>query len=129
MRQLGILLVICCTLGSVEGQSIVEDPSITRMMEDFVRFNRAHQTIRGWRVQVLVTTDRRQMESAKARFERLYPENKLMFSHENPFYHLKTGAFQSRERARPFLRSIRKVFPSAFLVSDDIELTEILTSQ
>ncbi|MDX1477642.1 MAG: SPOR domain-containing protein [Saprospiraceae bacterium] len=129
MLRLFVVLLLITGAGDLRAQSINEDPLITRMMQDFIRFNRAHQTVRGWRVQVLVTTDRRQMEGTRARFERLYPEYKLTFAHENPFYHLKTGAFQTRERARPFLRALRKDFPSAFLVADEVEVSEILTYQ
>lgn len=111
------------------GQSLQEDPGITRMMSEFIAYNKSHQEIRGWRVQILVTTDRRQMENARANFRARYPDYELIFTHENPFYHLKTGAFMTQGHARPFLRTLQRHFPSAFIVADEIELSEVLTYQ
>jgi len=114
---------------SASAQTIEEDPLITQMVNSYVEFNHTHQQVRGWRVQVLVTTDRRQMERARSRFESLWPEFKLLFSHEIPFYHLKSGAFLNRQSARPFLRKLQKDFPSAFLVADEIDVAEVLIYQ
>lgn len=123
------LIIACLTTAVLYGQSITEDPAITRMMDSFVAYNKEHQEVRGWRVQILVTTDRRQMERVRSRFELTYPEYELHFSHENPFYHLKTGAFMSQQDARPFLFKLRKQYPNAFIVADEIEVGEILKYQ
>ncbi len=123
------IFVFCLLSSGVSAQNIQEPPSIIQMMSSFVQYNNSHQQVRGWRVQVLVTTDRRQMERARSKFKRVYPDYELLFSHENPFYHLKTGAFQSRDKARPFLRKLQKDFPSAFIVADEVEVSEILTYQ
>ena len=111
------------------GQSIEEDPAVTKMMEGFVEFNKAHQTVRGWRVQILVTTDRRQMETTRKEFEATYPDYKIYYQHENPFYHLKSGAFLTQAAARPFLRLMQESYASAFVVSDEIDLEEVLLYQ
>jgi len=111
---------------SMEAQSIQEEPGVTRVMDSFVQFNREHQTIKGWRVQVLVTTDRRQMERVQREFKTAFPDYELHFKHENPFYHLKTGAFASQNAAWPLLKMIQERYPDAFLVTDEIEMEEVL---
>jgi isoprenylcysteine carboxyl methyltransferase (ICMT) family protein YpbQ len=114
---------------NINAQQITEDPAITRMMQSFVEFNQAHQAVRGWRVQILVTSDRRQMERVRSRFVRLHPEYELHFTHENPYYHLKTGAFLTQHSARPVLHKLRRDFPGAFLVAGEIALEEVLLYQ
>ena len=121
-----ILLMVCVTFVPVSAQDDQEEPAITRLMEQFVAFNKEHQTVIGWRVQILATTDRRQMERVRSTFDNLYPEYTLDFTHENPFYHLKTGAFLTQQDARPFLLKMREHYTSAFLVSEEIEVADVL---
>lgn len=130
MNKTGLILFVALlTWGSVSGQSLDEDPAVTQMMTKFLEYNKSHQTVRGWRVQILVTTDRRQVETARTRFERKYPDYKIYYSHEKPFYHLKTGAFLTQATARPFLRILQEEYGSAFIVSAEIELVEVLLYQ
>jgi hypothetical protein len=122
-----ILPVVCCIAGSaLHGQSVNEDPAITRMMESFVQSNKAQSKIRGWRIQITSTTDRRVMEDTQSRFRRIYPEYELLFVHQNPYYHLRTGAFVMQQDARPMLKKLQKDFPGAFIVSDEFEIIEVL---
>lgn len=125
--QTGIFLCACLTFWFTgQAQEIVETPEISRMMEEFVRFNKEHQTAKGWRIQVLATTERRLMERTRAEFERIYPEYTLDFEHNNPYYLLKTGTYLNRNDALPMLRKLQMNFPGAFLVNEEIELAEVL---
>jgi len=124
-------VVVALVFGCIPltGQSVVEDPAVTQMMESFIEYNKAHQNVRGWRIQILVTTDRRQMETTRREFEMTYPDYKISYRHENPFYHLKTGAFLTQASARPFLRLMQENYSSAFIVSDEIDVEEVLLYQ
>lgn len=126
IRVLRFVFLLMLGYATLSGQSIEEDPSVTGIMERFVEFNKAHQTVRGWRVQILVTTDRRQMETTRREFETTYPDYKIYYQHENPFYHLKSGAFFTQASARPFLRLMLENYASAFVVSDEIDVEEVL---
>lgn len=128
-KILQIIFLLLLGYTTMTGQTIEEDPAVTKMMEDFVEFNKAHQTVRGWRVQILVTTDRRQMETTRREFEATYSDYKIYYQHDKPFYHLKSGAFLTQAAARPFLRLMQKSYASAFVVSDDIDLEEVLLYQ
>ena len=108
------------------GQSVIEPPEVTRMMDEYIRFNKENPKMKGWRIQVLATTERRLMERTKSRFESRYPDFDLDFEHRNPFYLLKTGAFLTRNDALPLLNRIQKDFSSAFLVSEEIEVKAVL---
>jgi len=93
---------------SVSAQSVTEDPAVSRMMENFIEYNRANTLVRGWRIQILSTTDRRMMESTQSKFKNRYPDYTLRFEHQNPYYHLKTGAFISQQDARPMLKKMQQ---------------------
>ena len=109
----------------MHGQSLTEEPEITRMMDAFVDYNQRNQEVAGYRVEILVTTDRRQMERVRSDFKVIYPDYDLHFTHDNPFYHLTTGAFTSQYAARPFLKMLKEKYPDAFIVSDQIVLEEV----
>ncbi len=75
---------------------------------------------------MVATTDKRQMETARRKFENTYPEYELMFNHVPPFFHLQTGAFLTKQDALPFMQKMKKNFSGAFLVSDEIEVHELM---
>lgn len=127
MRTFLFCVILMCGTSQLDAQTLVEDPAVTRMMASFVEHNKANTQVRGWRIQIMSTTDRRVMEDAQARFKRIYPEYELLFVHQNPYYHLKTGAFLSQQDARPLLKKLQRVFPAAFVVTDQFEINEVLT--
>ncbi len=125
-KLLVVVFAVSLSVSNVGAQSIVEEPQVATLMERFEQHNRLHQKVRGWRVQVFVTTDRRQIETERKRYAELFPDYPVEFSHEDPFYHLKSGAFLNQTAARPFLREIRQEFPGAFVVADEIDVSEVL---
>jgi hypothetical protein len=126
IRFLFLIFVLCVGAISGRAQSITEDPAVSRMMEKFIEYNRANTLVRGWRIQILSTTDRRMMESMQSKFRNRYPEYTLHFEHQNPYYHLKTGAFLTQQDARPMLKKMQHEFPGAFIVTDEFEIAEVL---
>lgn len=122
-----LMLVICmmwCT--NVLYAQIVEEPQVTGLMDRWINYNIEHQELRGWRIQLLASVDRRQAESVKRKFEANYKENPLMFVHNNPYFHLKVGAFMTMQRAQAFLYQMQKDYPQAIIVTDHLLMDELL---
>jgi hypothetical protein len=126
MKSCLIIACMVCSVFVTHAQTLVEDPEITTLMESFTAWSMANTQVRGWRIQILSTTDRRVMEETQSRFQRTYPEYKLIFTHQNPYYHLRTGAFLSQMDSRPLLKKLQRHFPGAFVVADEIEVAETL---
>jgi len=106
--------------------SVKEDPAVTQLMSRWKEYNLEHQEVQGWRVQIIATTDRRQMESAQRKFELLYPDDELVFVHNVPYYQLKAGAFLYNRKAHAFLYKMQADFPGSILVSDLVKTEELL---
>jgi hypothetical protein len=106
--------------------SVKEDPAVTQVMSRWKQYNLEHQEVQGWRVQIIATTDRRQMEAAQRKFELLYPEDELVFIHNVPYYQLKAGAFLYNRKAHAFLYKMQADFPGSILVSDLVKTEELL---
>jgi hypothetical protein len=121
----GLLFSLGKTAGA-QSVSVREDPAITQLMSRWKEYNLEHQEVQGWRVQIIATTDRRQMESAQRKFELLYPDDELVFVHNVPYYQLKAGAFLYNRKAHAFLYKMQADFPGSILVSDLVKTEELL---
>lgn len=113
-------------LPSSDAQNVIEDAGIQSIMNHYIQSNKSKTEASGYRVQLLVTRDRRQMEDAKRKFEMLYPGRTADWTFLDPYYKLKAGAFLNKLSAWPFFRSLQKDFPSALLSPDRIEIQEAL---
>jgi hypothetical protein len=105
---------------------IKEEPQITSLMNRWVTYNLEHQETRGWRIQIMASVDRRQMESARRVFEKRYPEYPVIFVHNEPYFHLKVGAFTTMQRAQAFLNKMQEDYPQAIPVTDNLKVEELL---
>ena len=104
---------------------IKEEPSVARLMNDFVYTNQQKETIKGWRIQIITTNDRRQSENAKARFSRIYPDIHVKWKQEVPFYKVQVGAYETKEELQAFLQEIKTDFPAAIPIVDDVRIDEL----
>ncbi len=105
---------------------IVEEPQITALMNRWKNYNLENQELRGWRIQIMASTDRRQMETARRIFERRYPEYPVIFVHNAPYFHLKVGAFTNMQKAQAFLATMKEDYPQAIPVTDNMKVEELL---
>jgi hypothetical protein len=105
---------------------LVEDPQITSLMNRWKTYNLEHQEIRGYRIQIMASVDRRQIESARRTFENRYPEYPIVFIHNEPYFHLKVGAFMTMQKAQAFLKKMQHDYPQAIPVTDNLKVEELL---
>ncbi len=129
LRIVAVGLIFTGFTQVIEAQNIVEEPLITQMMKSYVDYHKNHTELRGWRIQLIATTDKRQMESARKKFAETYPDYDAVFTHVPPFFHLKAGAFLKKQDALPFLERMKETYPGAFLVADQLEAEELLRYQ
>lgn len=119
----GILLLLgmgfALTLSAQNNIQIKEEPNIAQMMNRFIEKNKATTTIEGWRVQVLATPDRQQLDRAKQVFQYKYPNIAIDWVHSNPYYKLHAGAFSTKLEAMRLQYLLRRDYPSAYLVKDN----------
>ena len=142
---IGTLLIIFFYAGISRAQNITvnEDPIITKMMFLFVgkaiptnpgntvtpiggtTLPVVPQVIDGFRIQILASTDRRQVEAGQSTFASRYPGTFVTWQQAKPYYRLRVGAFNSRSDAMHYLQSIRRDYPDAYIVPDKVKTNEI----
>ncbi|HQX43178.1 MAG: hypothetical protein IPP06_00410 [Saprospiraceae bacterium] len=124
-----LIVVVLITLMSKQGNAqakvqINADPSISAMMNQYLRINKSITHISGWRITVITTVDRRQMEATRIEFQKQF-SFPVKWEYKEPYYHLKAGAFLNRNDAASALENIKKKFNSAFLSIDKIQYNEL----
>ncbi len=132
VRALLIFFTFLSMLTHVNAQgSLREDPDVTRMLDAFASMNKSRSTVKAWRIQVAAFSDRRKVESEKQRFENIYPYLSLELVHDNPYYIIKLRDVAYREKidALHLLHRVKRRYPAAILVLDDVRPQKLLTSE
>ncbi|MBK7939972.1 MAG: SPOR domain-containing protein [Lewinellaceae bacterium] len=102
-----LFLVIGCSARlSAQEIQINEDPRISQLCRTWINDNRANPRIEGWRVQVMASTDRLQVEDARNKFRIAHPDVPAEWIHEKPYYKLRIGAFRNKLEAMAFIATL-----------------------
>jgi len=123
---LTFVIVLSWTCLSSAQVTISEEPGITKLMEAYKAQNKKKSTVRAWRIQILTTNDRREMEEGIKKFEMLYPKMRYKWEHNPPYYQVRTGAYELREDLEAKLLELKKDFPSAIPVQAEMKKEELL---
>ena len=124
-----LLFIGTLFLSTVSGQGNVTvntSLSIDQMMDSFTTKNRAETSIKGWRIQIITTDDRRKMEAARGKFSGLYPDIKVKWNHVAPYYRVKVGAYENKMQLMGFLLELKYDFPGVIPVMDNIRKSELV---
>ncbi|MEI6409816.1 MAG: SPOR domain-containing protein [Bacteroidota bacterium] len=119
MKQIVLLLLLLSGSWLCKAQELQvnEPPLVAQMVKNWTNNNRSNPHIEGWRVQIMASTDRTQVEEGRTRFRSLYPEVPADWIHEKPYYKLKVGAFKSKLEAMAFISTLTE-FPGAYPAKD-----------
>lgn len=99
----------------------------TSVVADAVRrqvASNSDRTLSGYRVRIFFDnrqTARAESEETLKRFESLYHDVVAYRTYANPYFKVTVGDFRTKSEAMRLLEHIRKEFPSAFVVKENIE--------
>ena len=129
LNRLVFLTALTLVLAKAEAQvTYVEHGPFTQMLERMEEINRDDsRRLKGYRIQIVSTTDRLKLEEVQRRFDSTYPEYGSDWVHEAPYYKLRTGAFVDRAKATTYLYRLKREFPSAYpAMVRDIRPSEVV---
>jgi hypothetical protein len=112
-----LLPVFGLQLLSAQEVQLNEPPEIAQLVKNWTNNNRTNPRVEGWRVQIMASTDRIQIEDGRNRFRSIYPNIPAEWVHEKPYYKLRVGAFRTRQEAVGFISNITD-FPGAYPAKD-----------
>ena len=81
------------------------------------------RSLSGFRVRIFFDnkqTARVESENTLKKFEQMYPDILAYMTYSNPYFKVTVGDCRTRSEAMALLRRIRKEFPSAFVVKENI---------
>lgn len=128
MRTILLMLFSCFfwNVGNTQKVLVTEEPSITELMNRYLTKNRSESSVKGWRIQIITTPDRRKMQKAEAMFNSLYPRIKINWQHVPPYYKVVVGAWKEKLACDAFLVELKEHFPTAIPVIDNIQKRELV---
>lgn len=126
-----VLIFLFLNLGLSIGQkniTINTSPSVDRYMQQFIYNGKSNENIKAWRIQIITTDNRRDMEQAIALFKNMYPEISMDWQHLAPYYQVRVGHFETRNKLMPFLLDFKKTFPAATPVYDTVSKRSLVNN-
>jgi hypothetical protein len=136
MKQLSFLFLIIMVSGKMlaqtetdtlkNGVQVTKDTRYDLLVEKKAEINKKavdfKKGTKGFRIQVLNTTDRTQALNAKSKLLSLYPEHKTYLMYQAPYFKLRIGNFEERKEADALKKELNKLFPAGvFVVPTEIE--------
>ncbi len=105
---------------------VVKDSRIDLLAKKKAEINKkaadAKKPTKGYRIQVLNTTDRNQALAAKSKLLAQYPDHKTYLMYTAPYFKIRFGNFVERAEADELKKELAKMFPTGvFIIPSDIE--------
>ncbi len=87
--------------------------------------NKSIKYTSGFRIQVYVGNEKKEMEEAKIFLFQNYPELNTYLSYSQPSYKLKVGDFTSKLEAEKYYQHIKERYSLAMIINDKIEIKSL----
>jgi len=116
-----LLILSLFALQSLFAQSVQVklDGVLGEMVDQYTIQNKVTNSVPGWRVQVLATTDRQRLESVQQSFRYHYPNVPVDWQHSRPYYKLQAGAFSTKLDALRLKYILGREYEGLYLVRDE----------
>jgi hypothetical protein len=101
---------------------ITKDARFDELVNKQKQQNLSNQTIHGYRIQIYFGGVRQKASEVKLEFNSRYPDIQAYITYQQPNFKVRIGDFRSRFEAQKFLKDIDGMFPTSFIVPDDVKL-------
>ncbi len=127
MRLIITSLILLFSTLSLTAQSL-KVTETTEAQEALAKINSARKAtmINGYRVGIFFDNSpdaRYKASEAKAKFTKSYPSEPIYMLYESPYYKVSVGDCQTEEEAIMLFERVRGLFPSAYVMRENIKLT------
>lgn len=117
-----VFFIAACNVSALSAQSkvsIYQSEAIIQLVDAHKALNRSRSRISGWSVQLLSSNERDKVTQLKGVFMNTYPDVKVDWNYDAPYYKLQAGAFKTKMEANRLLEQIRSQFPDAYVVKNN----------
>jgi SPOR domain len=105
---------------------VVKDSRLDLLVKKKAEINKkaadSKKPSKGYRIQVLNTTDRTQALAIKSKLLSLYPDQKTYLMYTAPYFKIRIGNFVERSEADELKKELARMFPTGvFVIPSEIE--------
>ena len=76
----------------------------------------------GYRIQIYFGGTRQKASDNKLEFSSKYPDIPAYITYQQPNFKVRVGDYRNRYEAQKFLKEIEGLFPTSFIVPDEVKL-------
>lgn len=139
-------MILCCSLwmaAAVQAQDVPVGDSSAKTATDTIQYridkelgrqvekqkevNKKSPTIEGFRVQVYSGNSRQNATQIRADVLDKFPEYAAYLSYRQPNFRVRVGDFKSRFEAQKLLNDLKPLYPTSFIVPDEVLVNPVLT--
>ncbi len=104
---------------------ITKEGRFDQLVDKQKRLNQANQTMSGYRIQIYFGGVRQKASEIKLDFNSKYPALAAYLTYQQPNFKVRVGDFRTRFEAQKFLKDIEGLYPSSFIVPEEVKLPPI----
>lgn len=104
---------------------ITKEVRFDQLVDKQKRLNQANQTMSGYRIQIYFGGVRQKASEIKLDFNSKYPALAAYLTYQQPNFKVRVGDFRTRFEAQKFLKDIEGLYPSSFIVPEEVKLPPI----
>jgi len=104
---------------------VEQSPLIDELLRKHVAYNVRHPKIDGYRIRIYRDNSgnaRARSEAAITSFTELFPEIPAYRGYDNPYFKVSVGDFRNKDEAMRFFARIKRSYPNAYIVAEEINL-------
>lgn len=99
---------------------VVSDSRFDEVVAKQKQDNKAHPSVPGYRVQIYFGVNRPKASEVKIDFSSRFSDVAAYLTYQQPNYKVRVGDFHNRYEAYAFLKKIEGLYPTTFVVPDEI---------
>ncbi len=115
---LSLILVFSMNNWAMAQVTINQSQDVIDLIDKDKAVRKSKKYISGWSVQLLASNERSKVTELKGVFLNTYPDIKVDWDYDSPYYKLQAGAFRTKREASRLLERIKPQFPDAYIVTN-----------
>ena len=101
---------------------ITKDAKLDELVSKQREQNLINQSMHGYRIQIYFGGVRQKASEVKLDFNNRFPVIQAYITYQQPNFKVRIGDYRSRFDAQKFLKEIEGLYPTSFIVPDDVKL-------
>jgi hypothetical protein len=101
---------------------ITKDSRLDELINKQKEQNIINQTMHGYRIQIYFGGIRQKASEVKIEFSSRFPDVPAYLTYQQPNFKVRIGDYRNRYEAQKFMETIEGLFPTCFIVPDEVKL-------